>query len=65
VTLRATLSPPICNDFRENEVARMSGPASEASRFAIVFLSDDFTPMEFVNGILQDVFKMSKSRPSG
>ena len=40
----------------------MSGPANEAPRFAIVFLNDDFTPMEFVNEILQDVFKMSKEQ---
>lgn len=38
----------------------MSGPATEASRYQIVFLNDDYTPMEFVVGILMDVFKMSR-----
>ena len=40
----------------------MSGPANEAPRYQIVFLNDDFTPMEFVIEILQDVFKMSKEQ---
>jgi ATP-dependent Clp protease adaptor protein ClpS len=35
---------------------------SETPRYEIVFLNDDFTPMEFVVQILQDVFKMSKEQ---
>lgn len=38
----------------------MSGPAKEAPRYQIVFLNDDFTPMEFVVHVLEDIFKMSR-----
>ena len=40
----------------------MSGSASESPRCKIVFLNDDFTPMEFVIETLQDVFSMSKEQ---
>jgi ATP-dependent Clp protease adaptor protein ClpS len=36
----------------------LSGP--EASRYQIVFLNDDFTAMEFVVHVLEDIFKMSR-----
>lgn len=40
----------------------MSGPASETSRREIVFLNDDYTPMEFVIHILEDIFKMDRDQ---
>ena len=40
----------------------MSGPPSETSRCKIVFLNDDFTPMEFVIQILEDIFQMSREQ---
>ena len=40
----------------------MSGPSSESPRFSIVFLNDDFTPMEFVIHVLEDIFKMNREQ---
>ena len=39
----------------------MSGPGTETSRYEIVFLNDDNTPMEFVH-ILEDIFKMDRDQ---
>lgn len=38
----------------------MSEPASETPRYQIIFLNDDFTPMEFVVHILETIFKMDR-----
>ena len=38
----------------------MSDPPSEASRYQIVLLNDDFTPMEFVVHILEEMFGMDR-----
>jgi ATP-dependent Clp protease adaptor protein ClpS len=38
----------------------MSGPASPTPRFRIMLLNDDYTPMEFVVAVLEDVFKMTR-----
>jgi hypothetical protein len=38
----------------------MSGPASPTHRFKIMLLNDDYTPMEFVVAVLEDIFKMNR-----
>jgi ATP-dependent Clp protease adaptor protein ClpS len=37
----------------------MSAPTSQPTRCKILLLNDDYTPMEFVVGILQDVFGLT------